>query len=286
MKVYGNRFFLVPCALLFLVLSSTNLIFGQNNLKKSDWSSLFQGIDLATGESEEPLQKVYILRIDTQANGISFYSTGRNDNFEDNVNETNRQTVVDFLKENNLAVAVNANFYNPFTSFTQRNPGPSNVIGLAISEGVVVSTTAEGFPSFIVHKDGTKEIRSVSSDESLDHIQTAVSGNKIILQNGEVLVQEDKSRHPRTGLGISEDNRFVYLMTIDGRQEGYSNGATYEEVGNWLKEFGSYNGLNLDGGGSTTMVQRDSDGSPKILNRHSGVLRHNANAIGVRALAL
>jgi hypothetical protein len=40
---------------------------------------------------------------------------------------------------------------------------------------------------------------------------------------------------------------------VDGRQLR-SFGATTGELGEWLTKFGAYSGLNLDGGGSTTMV--------------------------------
>ena len=58
-----------------------------------------------------------------------------------------------------------------------------------------------------------------------------------------------------------------------------------------MKYFGASEGLNLDGGGSTTLVCRGLDGLSQILNSpaNSGVprnLRNNANAIGVRAANL
>jgi exopolysaccharide biosynthesis protein len=58
---------------------------------------------------------------------------------------------------------------------------------------------------------------------------------------------------PRTAVGVSANGRYVYLITIDGRQPGFSDGATLFETAEWLRRFGAYQGLNLDGGGSTTM---------------------------------
>ena len=68
-------------------------------------------------------------------------------------------------------------------------------------------------------------------------------------------------------------------------------GASLEEVGKWLKSFGAWEGLNLDGGGSTTMVVRGENGKAKVMNvpignaNIPGYLRHNANHIGVRKLS-
>ncbi len=49
-------------------------------------------------------------------------------------------------------------------------------------------------------------------------------------------------------------------MTIDGRQLA-SDGATTSEVGAWLKHFGAHTGINMDGGGSTTMAWWNPDRS-------------------------
>ena len=74
---------------------------------------------------------------------------------------------------------------------------------------------------------------------------------------------------------------------IDGRQKDYSVGATYEDVGAALKLCGASEGLNLDGGGSTTMAILDDDDEPLVLNRPINgtpdLLRFNGNSIGVTA---
>ena len=60
-------------------------------------------------------------------------------------------------------------------------------------------------------------------------------------------------RNPRTGVGISRDSTTLFLITVDGRQEG-SDGMSLVEFANLMVKLGVYEGLNLDGGGSTTMV--------------------------------
>ena len=60
-------------------------------------------------------------------------------------------------------------------------------------------------------------------------------------------------RNPRTGVGISRDSTTLYLITVDGRQEG-SDGMSLVEFANLMVKLGVYEGLNLDGGGSTAMV--------------------------------
>lgn len=250
------------------------------------WTPLFAGIDFRKAEGSDPLQKVCVMRIDTRQEGLLFYTNGRYKDFKENERETERTTTVDFLTENDLNVAVNANFYSPFNAETRTTRGPSNVIGLAVSEGALVSPSEASFPAFTVSSNGVAAISVIGPDQPLEGVRTAVAGNMIVLKEGKVVEQSDKSVHPRTAVGISQDGRYVYLMTIDGRQPTYSIGATYEEVGRWMLEFGAWEALNLDGGGSTTMVTRDAQGKSKVLNSPvgnanlPGYLRHNANHLG------
>ena len=60
-------------------------------------------------------------------------------------------------------------------------------------------------------------------------------------------------RHPRTAAGIMKDGR-IALVTVDGRQPARSVGMTIAELAALMLELGCANALNLDGGGSTTMV--------------------------------
>jgi hypothetical protein len=60
-------------------------------------------------------------------------------------------------------------------------------------------------------------------------------------------------RHPRTAIAKLKDGR-VFLATVDGRQPGVSVGMTLAELASLLLEYGAVDGINLDGGGSTTMA--------------------------------
>lgn len=60
-------------------------------------------------------------------------------------------------------------------------------------------------------------------------------------------------RHPRTGIGFSRDSSTAYFLTVDGRQAS-SDGMSLVEFSELMIAHGVYQGLNLDGGGSTTMV--------------------------------
>jgi exopolysaccharide biosynthesis protein len=81
-----------------------------------------------------------------------------------------------------------------------------------------------------------------------------------VVRNGEVVIgQKDEwigvltNRDPRTVIGL-KDNHKVVLMTVDGRQPGYSDGFSGRELGEFLIKHGINNAAMLDGGASTEMI--------------------------------
>lgn len=72
-----------------------------------------------------------------------------------------------------------------------------------------------------------------------------------------------EQRHPRTAIGVDGDGR-ILLVTVDGRQPGWSEGMTLVELTALMSGLGCRDALNLDGGGSTTMVVRG-----QVVNRAS-----------------
>ena len=84
--------------------------------------------------------------------------------------------------------------------------------------------------------------------------------------------------HPRTVVGLTEDGRVVILV-IDGRRPWHSNGATLYECAILLKEHGAVRGVNLDGGGSSTFIVKNTDGEPEMLNQPADLHRPYENLI-------
>ena len=60
-------------------------------------------------------------------------------------------------------------------------------------------------------------------------------------------------RHPRSGIGFSADSTRVFFIVVDGRQR-FSAGMTLPEFADLMIRLGVAQGLNLDGGGSSTLV--------------------------------
>jgi hypothetical protein len=101
-----------------------------------------------------------------------------------------------------------------------------------------------------------------------------VGGNPILVHDGEVAVAPCPSgcgRQPRTGIGSTEGGG-VILVVVDGRQRRWSVGASVPEFARLMRDLGATEALNLDGGGSSTMVvdgevvNRPSDGRPRSIS--------------------
>lgn len=122
--------------------------------------------------------------------------------------------------------------------------------------------------------------------KSISDVAVGISGGGEILRNGEVvnngLIIGENAYNPRTMLGVNKDKSKIYIVCIDGRTNG--KGATHAEAAAILKEYGAYDAIHLDGGGSTTMaVQLKDTNTPTIVNVPSeGSQRAVANGVGIK----
>jgi hypothetical protein len=111
--------------------------------------------------------------------------------------------------------------------------------------------------------------------------EVAISGNKVLLLGGVRRVVDDLEMHPRTAIGIDKDTGQVLMLVVDGRQD-FSRGLTMVELANLMTSLGADDALNLDGGGSSTLIAPDPTGVMGVRNSPSdGFERHVANGLSV-----
>lgn len=286
----------------FLALVLSVPAYALDDARLENWTALFKGVDYTTGRafgvtsptsSSPRSHAINAMRIDLSDPDIRFFATPDNGSV---VGDTNAQTTSSFLETYDLQVAINANFFSPCCA---ASPQPKDVLGLAVSNGSVVSPSdynaiPPGGNAYSLGITAGNEalIQYFAPGADVSSLYTAVSGGPILLSDGQIMVAEAPQNsfydtNPRTAVGLSADARYLYLLTVDGRQPGYSDGATLYETAEWLMLIGATQGLNLDGGGSTAMARADGYGNAVLLNNpSSGVERYNGNNFGLYAAAL
>ena len=159
---------------------------------------------------------------------------------------------------------------------------------IAIPSGKIIliinKTGYESDYSFLnsINVGETISVENTAIDDSENIWKTAeyavgTSAGRLI-KNGEIGSGFEAGSAPRTAVGVKENGNIIFYV-LDGRQSGYSAGATSVAVAKRLREIGCVDALNLDGGGSTALagVFPASD-EIMVINRPSdGYLRSCAN---------
>lgn len=124
----------------------------------------------------------------------------------------------------------------------------------------------------------------VDIDDKWKDTEFMMASGPMLVNDGEVDLTIDKdsyradTRHPRTAVGTNKDGSKVYFITVDGRQNGFSDGMTLTEFANYIKSKGIYDAINLDGGGSTTMAARQPGNMyPSVINSPSGGVQRSVS---------
>ncbi|MGP4114019.1 phosphodiester glycosidase family protein [Streptomyces sp. 4N509B] len=117
--------------------------------------------------------------------------------------------------------------------------------------------------------------------------RTAVGGRGLLVVDGEPQDWEGRPNNataPRTAVGFSRDGQEMYVLSVEGRQ-AHSGGATLTELGVMMAALGAHSALNLDGGGSTTLLAREPGAErPEVVGRPSdGQERAVPNGLAVTA---
>ncbi|MDJ1182422.1 phosphodiester glycosidase family protein [Roseofilum casamattae] len=176
-----------------------------------------------------------------------------------------------FVREFDLQLAINGSFFHPFDvkhpgNYYPREGERVNVLGQAISNGEEYSPVNSGWNVLCFSADKTARIPGGSAcPENTEH---AIPGGAILFWEGKPVNLGKGSfyarRYPRTAVGVNASETELILLLVDGRQPFYSEGASLQELQSIFAEKNVETALNLDGGGSTTLVIADPD--IRILN--------------------
>ena len=259
----------------------------------------YTGVTLITRTETVPrTENMHIVQIDLNAPGIGFKLTPPGGSLE-----TVRQTTLNFMNQENAQLAINSHFFLPFPSSSP----DAMLIGLAASNGNVYSAFESPLQSYAIVTNAPALNIDPSNEASIVHRDPAFADGKHVLEattlwntvagSAQIITNGSKSiptyidaTHPdglltppgpanysnsnswynltnaRTVIGLSQDNQTLIIFTVDNA--GGSRGMTLGEIADLLiKDYGVYNALNLDGGGSTTLAMRNPlTGVGSIIN--------------------
>jgi hypothetical protein len=274
--------------ILFLAFSAYQVWYTHRPLPNNIRQVLFDGITYIRDVRSEPRPLViHVVTIDLNTPGLRFLVTPGAPGQEFALDA---RTTSQFLDEFDLQLAINGDFFEPWIynglwDYYPHVGDPVNVTGLSSSRGVSYGKHRPGAPAIYL-----SEANAVSVNQPVGDLYNAVSGNIIFVQNGASVAgfgeEYHLTTHPRTAAGLDESAETLLLMVVDGRQPGYSEGVSIAELADIAIVYGAYMAVNLDGGGSSTLVMEGADGLPVLLNspidqRIPGRERAVGNHLGV-----
>ena len=174
------------------------------------------------------------------------------------------RTSSQFLKEFGVQFAINGDIFtypNPPVNPCSQGRPVVQVAGYAASGGTVYSTNSAKSTFYVDRKN------RITINARPWNVMQAVSGSSLLVSSGKPVSGLDASQlNGRSALGITSNGRRMLLMVVDGSQPGYSEGVNLAELAGLLVYFGADTAMNLDGGGSSTLVMQGSDKLPQVLN--------------------
>jgi len=256
--IYHFSFFIVSCATISHVEGPAESV----EAVSPQWTPLqAAGLYYFAGKVSRPRIEFHALRVDLTEPGLRIVVVPGGGRYRGGFLSVK---VSSFVRDNGLLAGINA---LPFDPVSGREGEPRINIGLVVSDGETLSPPHKTFDVLVFYKDGRATIETQSDIKDFESIENAVGGFYRILEHGEPVprVINLSDRHPRSAAGISPDNRFLYLLVIDGRQIK-SAGATEAETAFLLRALGATEAINFDGGGSSAMALSDPGGKVRVVN--------------------
>jgi exopolysaccharide biosynthesis protein len=212
--------------------------------------------------SDPRLAMIHIVTIDLTKSGIKALVTP----------QTGALTTSEFLQEFKLQLAINASYFHPFYErspwdYSPRTGDTTNPIGEVISNGDRYSPSEVNWPTICISRNNIAKI--VVKQACPPNTLNAVAGRELLVANGKpvdkIFEAHNDRPYSRVAAAIDQKGEKLWLIIVDGKQPLYSEGLTKVELAAIIAKLGVDKAINLDGGGSTTLVMATNNGT-KILN--------------------
>jgi hypothetical protein len=161
---------------------------------------------------------------------------------------------------------------------------PVQILGLAVARGEVRCPPRDQTIAFWIDDRGKPHI---GQPTDLATVREGIAGMGELVRDAQVIPRAPAATpaprnpttaptsaaaggiNPRTALGLDATGRYLFLVVVDGRQPGYSEGMSMYELASYMHGLGCTRAINLDGGGSSIMIVADDQGTPHVVSSPS-----------------
>ncbi len=183
------------------------------------------------------------------------------------------QTTKDFAQSTHAHVAINA---SPYSYPTELSFKKRTIEGIYIYKGSEFSPANENYAALSFSKDKKASITASQKEIDEESSYFSFGGFFIILDENKIIEYKD-IKDARTAVGVSEDGYTLFILSVEKNKT--SLGLNYMECAKILQESGANKALQLDGGGSVSLIFPHAPEQSIISNRRV------ANSIGFYILS-
>ena len=265
MKIHKLTLTTITLITLFKTIGCTSI---NNDKKLRDLGLEYKVIDI----KEPRTNRAHVLRVDLNNPKIKPSIIVARDPDGNGPAEAELTDPFKLAGNSNVLAFINTNPWDSFPNKEgKRNRNwfkgqPVDIDGLAISGGKIRSNTQSRESSIWLNNEGKFILGRKPEREKT---KEAMNGFQLITKEGEVIVSPDNSIHPRTAIGTNENGSVMWLVIVDGRQKGYSEGMNLHELASLMIKLGCWNSTNMDGGGSSVMGMTGTNGKIRLMNSPS-----------------
>ena len=178
---------------------------------------------------------------------INLKSVGEGDKAGLKLATSRWERTADFAARENCLVAMNA---TPFDK--------TQLAGIYKVNGELVSGPVARYAALGVKCDASGQasfarVFTSQKDSGLEAFDYAFGGFFTVVEEGVVRTDFIPRQTSRSGAGVSEDGRTLYLLVVEGEHPSKSLGLSYPQCGEIFKAMGCYDALEFDGGGSSDL---------------------------------
>lgn len=247
------------------------------------WSSFpdkFTNGEVIQTENSYQSKNVNVTVTKVQENGVTYFVQDiyvryiecfRTAMAQDKYGQGIRDSVLNMAMSNNAICAMNGDYYGSYIKE-----------GVVIRNGHFYMSNPDGDVCVLFYNGEMKTYSKSEFDADAVMAQGAYQAwcfGPALLENGKAITQTDsnvRGLNPRSGIGYYEPGHYCFV-TVDGRQEGYSEGITMLDYAKLFEELGCVEAYNLDGGQTAMMTFGD-----KVINQPYNGGRRSSDILFIR----